>query len=198
MKTNNKKPTAAGKSSYDLIDVDKFFKELNLQKGSSFLDVACGRGAYCLAASEIVGEKGRVYGVDLWEEGIELLATAADEKGAGNIEAVVSDAGKQFPVDDRTIDVCLMATVLHDFVEDKIDQAVLPEIERVVKPGGILAIMEFMKMDGPPGPPRHIRLSPEQVDDLLTPFGFKQEHYADVGPHNYLLLFKNNSQEHYL
>jgi len=135
MKTNNKKPTAAGKSSFDLIDVDKFFKELNLQKGISFLDVACGRGAYCLAASEIVGEKGRVYGVDLWEEGIELLKTAADEKGAGNIEAVVSDAGKQIPVDDRTIDVCLMATVLHDFVEDKIDQAVLHEIVRVVKPG---------------------------------------------------------------
>jgi len=198
MKTNNKKPTAAGKSSFDLIDVDRFFKELNLQEGISFLDLACGRGAYCLAASEIVGEKGRVYGVDLWEEGIELLATAADEKGAGNIEAMVSDAGKRIPVDDRTIDVCLMATVLHDFVEDKIDQAVLPEIERVVKPGGILAIMEFMKTDGPPGPPRHIRLSPEQVDDLLTPFGFKREHYADVGPHNYLLLFKNKPQEHYL
>jgi len=33
MKDNNKKPTAAGKSSFDLIDVDKFFKELDLQKG---------------------------------------------------------------------------------------------------------------------------------------------------------------------
>jgi ubiquinone/menaquinone biosynthesis C-methylase UbiE len=138
-----------------------------------------------------------VYGVDLWVEGIELLKATAEEKVAGNIKAIVSDAGKQIPVHDRSIDVCLMATVLHDFVEDKIVQAVLPEIVRVVKPGGILAIMEFMKMDGPPGPPRHIRLSPEQVDDLLTPFGFKREHYADVGPHNYLLLFKNNSQEHY-
>jgi len=64
MSANEIRPTAAGKSSFDLIDVDKFFKELNLQKGISFLDVACGRGAYCLAASEIVGEKGRVYGVD--------------------------------------------------------------------------------------------------------------------------------------
>ena len=192
MKENKTKPTAAGKSSFDLIDIDKFFKELDLQKGISFLDVACGRGAYCLAASEIVGEKGRVYGVDLWEEGIELLKAAADEKSAGNIDALVSDAGKQIPVDDHSIDVCLMATVLHDFVEDQIEKEVLDEIVRVIKPGGILAIMEFMKIDGPPGPPRHIRLSPEQVDDMLTPFGFMQEGIVDVGPYNYLMLFKKD------
>jgi ubiquinone/menaquinone biosynthesis C-methylase UbiE len=196
MKPNNKKPTAAGKSSFDLIDVDKFFKELDLQKGIAFLDVACGRGAYCLAASEIVGEKGRVYGVDLWEEGIELLKAAADEKSAGNIDALVSDAGKHIPVADHSIDVCLMATVLHDFVEDQIEKEVLHEIVRAVKPNGILAIMEFMKIDGPPGPPRHIRLSPEQVEDMLTPFGFMQERIVDVGPYNYLMRFKINSQEH--
>jgi len=190
MKDNGKKPTAAGKSSFDLIDVDKFFRELNLQPGVSFLDLACGRGPYCLAASEAIGGKGRVYGVDLWEEGIELLKSAAAAKGINNIDAIVSDAGKQIPVDDHSIDVCLMATVLHDFVEDKIDQEVLHETARVVKSNGILAIMEFKKIDGPPGPPRHIRLSPEQVDDLLTPFGFKQEQFADVGPYNYLVLYK--------
>ena len=195
MKANEKKPTGAGKSSFDLIDVDKFLKELHLQKGISFLDVACGRGAYCLAAADIVGQTGRVYGVDLWEEGIELLKAAASERGLDNITALVSDAGKQIPVDDRSIDVCLMATVLHDFVEDKIDQAVLPEIVRVIKPGGILCIMEFMKIDGPPGPPRHIRLSPEQVEDMLIPFGFQRKHYVEVGPFNYLMLFKIYKQE---
>ena len=190
MKDDETTPTAAGKSSFDLIDVDKFFREIHLQGGISFLDLACGRGAYCLAASDIVGEKGRVYGVDLWEEGIELLRSAAAAKNSTNIEAIVSDAGKQIPVDEHTIDVCLMATVLHDFVEDNIDQKVLHETARVVKSNGILAIMEFKKIDGPPGPPRHIRLSPEQVDDLVIPFGFKQEHFADVGPYNYLLLYK--------
>ena len=190
MDGNDTNPTGAGKSSYDLIDVDNFFKELDLQMGAAFLDLACGRGAYCLAASEIVGERGKVYGLDLWEEGIALLKVAAGEKGLNNIDAVVSDAGKRFPLDDHSIDVCLMATVLHDFVEDKIDQAVLQETVRVVKSDGMLAILEFKKIDGPPGPPLHIRLSPEQVDDLLTPFGFKQAHFADVGPYNYLLLYR--------
>ncbi len=190
MEGNDKKPTGAGKSSYDLIDVDTFFNELDLQEGISFLDLACGRGAYCLAASKIVGKSGKVYGLDLWEEGIELLRAAAADQGMANIDAAVCDAGKRFPLNDHSVDVCLMATVLHDFVEDKIDRAVLHETVRVVKPDGTLAIMEFKKTDGPPGPPRHIRLSPEQVEDLLTPFGFKQEHFAEVGPYNYLLLLR--------
>ena len=196
MKANETKPTAAGKSSFDLIDVDKFFKDLDLQSGITFLDLACGRGAYCLAASQIIGENGNIFAVDLWEEGIELLRAVAKEKGTGNIKAFVSNAGEHIPVADHSIDVCLMATVLHDFVEDQIEKEVLDEIVRVIKPNGILAIMEFKKIDGPPGPPRHIRLAPEQVDDMLTPYGFTRELFTEVGPYNYLMLFKINSQEH--
>jgi ubiquinone/menaquinone biosynthesis C-methylase UbiE len=195
MKANETKPTAAGKSSFDLIDVDKFFKELDLQNGIAFLDVACGRGAYCLAASQIVGENGNIFAVDLWEEGFEFLRAAAEEKGIGNINAFVSNAGEHIPVADHSIDVCLMATVLHDFVEDQIEKEVLDEIVRVIKPSGILSIMEFMKIDGPPGPPRRIRLSPEQVDDMLAPYGFTRELFADVGPYNYLMRFKKASSE---
>ena len=190
MGANEKKPTGAGKSSFDLIDSDTFFRELNLQKGVSFLDVACGRGLYCLAAAEIVGEGGRVVGMGLWAEGIELLKTAAAARNLSNIDAVASNAAEKFPLNDNSIDVCLMATVLHDFVEDKIEQEALRETARVVQSNGVLAIMEFKKIDGPPGPPLHIRLSPEDVENLLAPFGFKQEHIADVGPYNYLMLYK--------
>jgi ubiquinone/menaquinone biosynthesis C-methylase UbiE len=37
-------PTGAGKSSFGLIDVQKCFNKLNLQKGNTFLDIACGKG----------------------------------------------------------------------------------------------------------------------------------------------------------
>ena len=66
----------------------------------------------------------------------------------------------------------------------------LTEIARVVKPTGILAVMEFKKIDGPPGPPIHIRLSPAEVADRLAPYGFKKERSVDVGPYNYLIMLK--------
>ena len=68
--------------------------------------------------------------------------------------------------------------------------AVLTEIARVVKPNGILAVMEFKKIDGPPGPPIHIRLSPTEVADRLGPYGFEKKHAVDVGPYNHLIILK--------
>lgn len=36
MAENKKNPTGAGKNSFDLIDTEKFFQQLDLQKGISF------------------------------------------------------------------------------------------------------------------------------------------------------------------
>ena len=191
MATNNhKKPTGAGKSSFDLIDVAAFFRELDLKKGITFLDVACGRGAYCLKASAIIGATGTVYAVDLWQEGIDELKARAIEENALNVKAFVSDAGRRIPVDDQVVDACLVATVLHDFVEDHISEKVLAEVVRVLKTNGLLAVVEFKKIDGPPGPPQHIRLSPEEVAATLVPHGFNKERLVDLGPYNYLMLFR--------
>ena len=184
------KPTGAGKSSFDLIDVETFYREIDLQPGIAFLDVACGRGAYCLKASEIVGSAGTVYAVDLWQEGIEQLKANAVEQNVLNVNAFVSDAGRHIPVNDQVVDVCLMSTVLHDFVDDQISKEVLHEVVRVLKTDGMLAIVEFKKIDGPPGPPVHIRLSPEEVEDMLGPYGFTKVRLTEVGQFNYLMLFR--------
>lgn len=189
MKENHKKPTGAGKNSFDLIDTQKFFQVLDLQSGISFLDVASGKGKYSLAVSDIIGPQGYVFAVDLWAEGIEMLINAAKERGIKNITTFVGDAGRRIPVEDQSIDVCLMSTVLHDFVRDRIDRGVLNEIVRVIKPTGILAVMEFKKIDGPPGPAVHIRLAPEEVMTILSPYDFKNIRTTDVGPYNYLMTF---------
>jgi ubiquinone/menaquinone biosynthesis C-methylase UbiE len=187
---NHKKPTGAGKSSFDLIDIEVFFREIDLKTGSTFLDLACGRGAYCLKASAIIGATGTVFAVDLWQEGIEELKACAIEENALNIKAFVSDAGRRIPIDDQVVDTCLTATVLHDFVEDHISETVMQEVVRVLKTNGLLAVMEFKKIDGPPGPPQHIRLSAEEVAAIVIPYGFIKERLVDLGPYNYLMLFR--------
>jgi len=188
-KHHETKPTGAGKNSFGLIDTAKFFQELALKKGTTFLDVASGWGAYSLAVSDIVGKDGQVYAVDLWEEGIYNLRKEADSKGIQNLATFVSDVAQNIPVEDDCVDVCLMATVLHDFVGDKVERQVMEEIVRVMKPNGVLAIVEFHKKEGPPGPPKRVRLSPEEVVKILSVYGFKQERYAEVGSDNYLQIY---------
>lgn len=142
-----------------------------------------------MAASKIIGDEGVIYAVDLWEEGVASLLKQAEAEGIKNIKAIVADVGKRIPVDDESVDVCLMATVLHDLVQTKDADGSLKEAGRVLKPQGSLAILEFKKIDGPPGPPVHIRLTPGEVETMVVPYGFRKERALDVGPYNYLITF---------
>jgi ubiquinone/menaquinone biosynthesis C-methylase UbiE len=188
MHTHGSHPVAAGKSSFELVDVKKTFDILALTEGLTFLDLACGAGKYALRASQFLGSQGLVYAVDLWEDGIDQLRKRAVAEGAENVRAMVADAGSRIPVEDFSVDVCFVASVLHDFVEAGTSGDVLREVRRVVKPGGRLAVIEFKKIDGPPGPPVSVRLSPEDVEARVASFGFVLERVVEVGPYCYLMV----------
>ena len=65
----------------------------------------------------------------------------------------------------------------------------LAGVTRVIKAEGRLAIVEFHKIDGPPGPPRHIRPDPAEVEALVVPHGFARQQTVNLGPYNYLIIF---------
>ena len=186
-------PKGAGKSSYELIEPDLVFERLALEKHSAFLDVACGFGKYAIAAAEIMSDNGIVYAIDLWPEGIAALQQEAVGKKIGNIWLSVGDVSRRLPLEDNSIDVCLMATVLHDLVETGKEKPALQEITRVLGPQGELFVIEFEKIEGPPGPPIDIRLSGEQVEGIVAPFGFQTKGGISVGKFNYLISFTRDS-----
>lgn len=184
------KPIAAGKSSFDIADKDTLFAELGLEEGPAVLDVASGSGNYSLAIAGAMPADGRVYAVDLWEEGIQELRRRAAEMGLLNVDAAVADVSRGIPLADASVDVCLMATALHDLVEEHAGEGALNEIARVIRPQGRLVILEFKKIDGPPGPPLGVRLSPEQLDEIVTPAGFEKIRSMEAGPYLYLTRYE--------
>lgn len=187
--TPKEKPPGAGRSSFSLIDPERVFGQLRLKRGSTFLDMASGRGEYAIAASQVIGDEGLVYAIDLWEEGIVTLVKQASAGGIKNLKPILGDIGKRIPIENNSVDVCLMATVLHELVLTESTDGALKEAARVLNSHGFLAIIEFNKVERPPGPPIHIRLTPEDVESIVTPHGFRKERVIDVGPHNYLITF---------
>ena len=68
--------------------------------------------------------------------------------------------------------------------------AVLEDIKTLLKPNGCLAVIEFKKIEGPPGPPTHIRLSEAEVEKMVTRHGFVKKETVDIGEYNYLMTFR--------
>ena len=189
MDNSDKKPKGAGKSSFELIDSNKLKTILPIKPGSVVIDLACGKGIYSMFLSGIVGEKGLIYAVDLWKEGLLLLEKQIEKKNISNIMTLLADASKQIDIDDYSADICLMATVLHDFEEAGQADTVLEDIKTLLKPNGCLAVIEFKKIEGPPGPPTHIRLSEAEVEKMVTRHGFVKKQTVDMGAYNYLMTF---------
>lgn len=186
-------PTSAGLSSYNLLDEKVFFEALGLKSGMTMFDLACGVGNYAVAAFPYLGGRGRIVAMDLWTEGIETLRVRADMLKADNILPLIADAAGGIPVRRRSVDCCLMATVVHILSQENILAGVLDQIRNILRPSGILAVVEFHKISGPPGPPLAWRLSPGELDDIFSSCGFRCMKNRDVGPYNYLSVFGSGS-----
>ncbi|MFC1852423.1 class I SAM-dependent methyltransferase [candidate division CSSED10-310 bacterium] len=182
-------PTGAGKSSFDLIDAGKLFTRLELQNNSIFLDLGCGQGKYTMAVAPLIQENGRIFAYDLWEQGITELQQNIVNHAISNIVASVVDVSQKLPLESESIDVCLMATVFHDLVQDGVHERTLNEVSRTLKKTGQLVIVEFKKIDRPPGPPFHVRISPDELERMMKHSGFQLTETTDIGPFNYVSLF---------
>jgi arsenite methyltransferase len=111
-----------------------------VEPGEVVVDLGCGAGTDLLIAAQMTGPEGRVVGVDMTAGMLQRARASAGEMGLGNVELRESLI-ETLPLDDASVDVVISNGVI-DLVPDK--DAVLDEIDRVLRPGGRLQIADVV------------------------------------------------------
>jgi ubiquinone/menaquinone biosynthesis C-methylase UbiE len=101
------------------------------------LDCGCGPGSITLGLAEVVSP-GEVVGVDLEPRMIERARVLAGENGVSNVNFTVADI-TDLPFDDGQFDAVFSSSVLEHLVDPV---KALSEMRRVLKPGGLTAIVK--------------------------------------------------------
>jgi len=116
--------------------VGKRLDRFGIDKGSVVVDFGCGPGSYVERASQIVGDAGRVYAVDVHPLAIKSIKEKARRKNLDNVVPVLS-TGYPVDIDSHLVDVIYALDMFHH-VKDA--RGFLRELHRLLKPNGTLFI----------------------------------------------------------
>jgi arsenite methyltransferase len=127
---------------------DRLLDGLDLRGDETVLDVGPGHGLLLIGAAKRL-PRGRAVGIDLWSQVDQadnsrtaLLANAQIEGVADRVEVHDGDM-REMPFAEASFDAVVASLAIHN-IPDRAgrDQAVR-EIVRVLKPGGVVALLDF-------------------------------------------------------
>ena len=122
-----------------LVDhASEVLKHIGVKKAQTVLDYGCGAGLFTIPSARIVGKRGKVYAFEARSSLLEQVREKAREAALTNIVDVLSDSSKpSIELPDKSVDIILVYDVMHEI---KNQLALLKELHRVLKGGGVLSV----------------------------------------------------------
>jgi ubiquinone/menaquinone biosynthesis C-methylase UbiE len=122
---------------------DQIVARSGAQPGMKVLEIGCGSGAYTTFFARAVAPTGEVAALDIQPAMLAQLAAKLAKPENQDIQNIVlhEASAYELPFDDNTLDLVYMITVFQE-IPDR--DRTLAEVLRVLKPGGLLAITEWI------------------------------------------------------
>lgn len=172
-----------------LLNPRAILEEMGLADGQIVADLGAGSGAFfTIQAAMIVGEKGRVYSVDILRSVLSAIEGKSRIAGLTNVKTVWSNL--EMPgatrIPDHSADVAFLVNVLF---QTKKPENVMGEAMRLVKSGGKILVIDWRPGETRVGPSAERRISQDEIRAIAMGLGLKEARTVDAGDYHYGLIF---------
>jgi len=159
---------------------------LKFREGEIVADIGCGSGYVARKISKRIGETGIIYGVDIQQEMLDVLAKRMAMFRIKNVKPILGEVtDPKLPAD--SCDTMILVDVYHEFDQP---YEMIANMVRALKPGGRLVFVEFRGED-PNVPIKTVhKMTEAQVkkEMALHPLEFSEN--IGVLPWQHILIFR--------
>jgi ubiquinone/menaquinone biosynthesis C-methylase UbiE len=161
--------------------------EANIEPGQVVVDLGCGGGFYTIPAAKQVGPSGKVYAVDILESKLAVTQSGARQIGLKNVYVIKGDVDKPLiDIPEASVDVVIIASIIHQIYSK---ESLLHNVYRMLKTGGRVLAVDWKKQASPFGPALEVRVSAEELVQIMAMAAFKKEKEIPADPYHYGLIF---------
>ncbi len=164
---------------------------LNLKEGDVVADIGVGTGYIARRISPKIGNTGIVYGVEIQQEMLDILAAKMAEEGITNIKGVLGTiTDPKLP--PNSVDLAIMVDVYHEFSHP---YEMMQNICRALKVGGRVVFVEYRLEDDNVPIKRLHKMSQLQVMKEATPHPLSWVATHDDLPWQHVIIFEKVAGE---
>lgn len=193
-KTERKSEIKLEELTPGFISPQKVAEGWGIKGGDTVADLGCGGGYFTIPAAYLVGEKGKVYAIDVMEGPIEAVRSKAFLEKLNNIEVIRANLEKKSSLTEWIKSgECQHVILANTLYTSKKKKAMLEEARRILEAKGQLTVVDWVENVSGAfrnfGPPVELRMSEKEVKSLITKAGFVFKNNFEAGQFHYGMMF---------
>ncbi|PIQ66995.1 MAG: hypothetical protein COV95_01125 [Candidatus Zambryskibacteria bacterium CG11_big_fil_rev_8_21_14_0_20_40_24] len=170
---------------------NKNIEQAGIQAGDYVADLGSGSGFYTLSAAKVVGERGKVFAIDIQKDLLTKTKNDLAKEGVFNVDILWGDIEKLggTRLNDSSVDWVILSNILFQVREREI---VAKETARILKSGGRVLVVDWSDSFGGLGPRQEDVVSPDNAKNLFLKLGLVVDKEINAGAHHYGIVMKKS------
>jgi ubiquinone/menaquinone biosynthesis C-methylase UbiE len=185
------------------LDSQNTLLSYGLKSGDIFVDVSCFEGLFTIPAATIVGEKGRVYGIEFSSLALEKLKVHVSQNNLNNV-TLCNGFPEKARLNEKMADIVFFGTAMYEMYNP---MKALRNAYDMLKDSGKLIILEWRSRDFDKrlashsvedlgvGPTMSGRVSKWLIVGFVEKSGFKVETIREEGSYLYSIIAKKSRSQ---